>query len=120
MVWVHPNLTQMPEQSDFEDSIRVEERAALRTELTARLDQKGVQLAATGTDAELADLLSAIDAFEAAVEKAGGDLMVDSPDSSEPERPEFVLPHPHDDESVATYTRRVNTATRRLGDSAAR
>jgi hypothetical protein len=105
----------MPEQSDFDDSIRREESAALHEELLARLDQKGVQAAEGASDAELADLLSAIDEFEAAVEKAGGDLMVDSPDSSEPERPEFVLPHPHDDESVATYTRRVRTATARLG-----
>ena len=66
----------------------------------------------------MADLLSAIDEFEAAVERAGGDPMVDSPDSSEPERPEFVLPHPHDDESVATYIRRVNSAIERLGPMA--
>ena len=104
----------MVEQSDFDDSIRRQERTALRTEMMARLDQKAVHLRAQGTDAELADLLSAIDAFEAAVEKAGGDTMVDSPDSSEPESPDFVLPHPHDDESVATYIRRVNTATSQL------
>jgi hypothetical protein len=106
----------MPQESDFDDSIRREERSALHTELIARLDQKGVSLSAKGTDAELADLLSAIDAFETAVENAGGDLMVDSPDSSEPERPEFVLPHPHDGESVATYTKRVIASTGRLGD----
>ncbi len=105
----------MPELSDFDDSIRQEERASLHSELLSRLDQKGVHLDARGTDAEVADLLSAIDEFEAAVEKAGGDLMVDSPDSSEPERPEWVLPHPHDDESVAVYTGRVQRATTRLG-----
>lgn len=105
----------MPEESDFDDSIRREERASLHEELIARLDQKGVQAVENASDSDLADLLSAIDDFEAAVERAGGDLMVDSPDSSEPERPEFVLPHPHDDESVATYTRRIKTATSRLG-----
>lgn len=104
----------MVEQSDFDDSIRRQERTDLRTEMMARLDQKAVHLSAEGTDAELADLLSAIDAFEAAVEKAGGDTMVDSPDSSEPERPDFVLPHPHDDESMATYIQRVNSAASRL------
>jgi hypothetical protein len=115
MVWLYPNPTTMPEQSDFDDSIRREERASLHTEMIARLDQKGVrELSGSASDADLADLLSAIDAFEAAVEKAGGDLMVDSPDSSEPERPEFVLPHPHDDEAVATYTQRINSATARL------
>jgi hypothetical protein len=118
MVWPYPNPRQMPEESDFDDSIRREERAALHSELIARLDQKGVHLAAKGSDADLADLLSAIDDFENAVEKAGGDLMLDSPDSSEPERPEWVLPHPHDGESVATYTKRVNSATERLGPMA--
>ncbi|MDQ6738239.1 MAG: hypothetical protein M3Z30_11150 [Gemmatimonadota bacterium] len=107
----------MPELSDFDDSIRREERASLHTELLARLDQKGVHIERNGTDAEIADLLSAIDAFEAAVENAGGDLMVDSPDSSEPERPEWVFPHPHDDESVAVYTGRVLRATERLGEN---
>lgn len=97
--------------------MRREELTSLRSELISRLDQKGVQLSATGTDAELADLLSAIDEFEAAVENAGGDLMVDSPDSSEPERPEWVLPHPHDDETVAAYTGRVTRATAQLGNA---
>ena len=104
----------MPEQSEFDDSIRREERASLHSELLARLDQKGVMLTAKGSDAEMADLLSAIDGFESAVELSGGDTMVDSPDSSEPERPEWVLPHPHGDESVATYTKRVNSAAERL------
>lgn len=105
----------MLEDSDFEDSIRREERSSLRSELLARLEQKGVQLMAHASDAELADLLSAIDNFESAVERAGGDLMVDSPDSSEPERPEWVLPHPHDDESVAIYIKRVVFATECVG-----
>lgn len=109
----------MPELSDFDDSIRREERTALHSELLARLDQKGVRLSATGSDAELADLLTAIDVFEAAVENAGGDLMVDSPDSSEPERPEWVLPHPREDESVAAYTERVNHAITRVGEQGA-
>ena len=105
----------MPELSEFDDSIRQDERASLHTELLARLEQKGVHILPRGTDAEIADLLTAIDAFEAAVENAGGDLMVDTPDSSEPERPEWVLPHPHDDESISVYTGRVARATERLG-----
>ncbi|MEO7217090.1 MAG: hypothetical protein ABI026_02775 [Gemmatimonadaceae bacterium] len=108
----------MPEQSEFDDSIRREERASLHSELLARLEQKGVRLDAKGSDAEVADLLSAIDNFDGAVELSGGDTMVDSPDSSEPERPEWVLPHPRDDESVASYTMRVNSAAERLKASA--
>jgi len=104
----------MAEQSDFDDSIRREEREALHSELLARAAQKGLILPDDAPTDQLADLLSEIDRFEAAVEKAGGDLFVDSLDSSQPERPEFVLPHIHDDESLAVYTARVRTATARL------
>ncbi|HEV2642113.1 MAG TPA: hypothetical protein VGT98_05380 [Candidatus Elarobacter sp.] len=108
----------MVEQSDFDDSIRREERVALHSELLARAAQKGLTLPENSRTDQLADLLSEIDRFETAVERAGGDLMVDSPDSSEPERPEFVLPHMHDNESLAVYIDRVRTATERLGPMA--
>ncbi|MEO7102934.1 MAG: hypothetical protein ABI311_05960 [Gemmatimonadaceae bacterium] len=104
----------MPEQSDFDDSIRREERKSLNAELLTRLEQKGVPIRTRATESDLADLLSAIGAFESAVEAAGGDLMIDTPSSSEPERPEWVLPHPSDDESVSVYTRRVNAAIDRV------
>jgi len=105
----------MTGSSSFDNSIRQEERSSLHTELLRRLQQHGVTLAVRNADdAALADLLSAIDAFEAAVDAAGGDLFVDSLDSSEPERPDFVLPHPADDERIEGYMRRVTDATRRL------
>lgn len=109
----------MAEQSDFDDSIRDQERSALHTEMIARLHQKGLLIDAdSAPDASIADLLSAIDQFEAAVVKAGGDLYVDSLDSSQPEREEWVLPRMRDDESVAAYTRRVRAAAERLGGTA--
>lgn len=108
----------MPEESDFDDSIRREERTALHNELLARLEQKGVRIHARSTESDLADLLSAIGAFESAVQMAGGDIMIDTPASSEPERPEWVLPHPNDDESVRVYTTRVNAAAGRVRSAA--
>ena len=105
----------MAEQADFNDSIRDQEREALHEELVARLHQKGLTIGGDAPDADLADLLSAIEQFEAAVVKAGGDLFVDSLQSSQPERPEWVLPHMRDDETVRGYTRRVNEATEKLG-----
>lgn len=107
----------MAEQSDFNDSIRRDERAALRSEMIARLHQKGLMMTGDNdaSDSDLADLLSAIEQFEHAVEKAGGDLFVDSLQSSQPERPDFVLPHMRDGESVSGYTLRVRAATERLG-----
>lgn len=113
-----PDLT--PDPGAFDTPIRRAQSEALHQELMSRLRQHGVTAFGDGeNDAMLADLLSAIDAFEAAVAHAGGDLFVDSPDSSEPERPEFVLPHPHEDERAHTYLRRVREATervRRMGD----
>ena len=101
--------------SDFDTPIRHHERAALHEELLNRLRQHGIFEFGDGEpDAALADLLSAIDQFESAVELAGGDLFVDSPDSSEPERPDFVLPHPHQDERAHSYLRRVREATARV------
>lgn len=105
----------MAEQAEFNDSIREQEREALHEELVSRLHQKGLMLSGDAPDADLADLLSAIEQFEAAVEKAGGDLFVDSLQSSQPERPEWVLPHMRDDETVRDYTNRVNEAAARLG-----
>jgi hypothetical protein len=105
----------MAEQSDFDNAIREQERAVLHQEMVARLHQKGLMIPGDAPTDDLADLLSAIDQFETAVEKAGGDLFVDSPTSSQPERPEFVLPHMTDDESIPAYTRRVQSATERLG-----
>lgn len=105
----------MPEQADFNDSIREQEREALHDELVSRLHQKGLMISGEAPDADLADLLSSIDQFEAAVVNAGGDLFVDSLQSSQPERPEWVLPHMRDDESVRGYIKRVNAATEKLG-----
>ena len=44
------------------------------------------------TDEEVADLLDAIERFEAAVEAKGGDLFVNRIGASEPENPAFVPP----------------------------
>ena len=105
----------MTDPSPFNTPIRREEDVALCQKLVSRLRQHGITLELdTVMAGELADLLTAVDDFEDAVERAGGDLFVDSPDSSEPERPDLVLPHPHMHERVDTYTKRVIEATRRL------
>lgn len=104
----------MTDPSAFNTPIRREEATALHTELVSRLYQRGVRVNDSAPTDQLADLLSALDDFEAAVQQAGGDLFVNAPDSSEPERPEFVVPHPHDDEAVKTYIKRVRAAAERV------
>jgi hypothetical protein len=59
----------------------------------------------------LADLLSAVERFEAVVEAHGGDLMVDDLNSSQPDDSHFVLPRRASNESIRAYINRVSDAT---------
>jgi hypothetical protein len=104
----------MTDPSMYNTSIRREEATSLHLELVSRLYQRGLRVDDTAPSDQLADLLSAVDEFDTAVKDAGGDLFVNTPYSSEPERPEFVVPHLHDDESVKTYIKRVRDATERV------
>ena len=83
-------------------------------EITGRLFQKGIDVSSDEDPALLADLLTAVEKFEAAVEGRGGDLMVNSPDSSDPQNPEFVVPAQKTDEKLEGYIRRINDAADEL------
>ena len=102
------------EQQEILDPHRREERDAARVELTGRLRQKGALLTGGETTAQLDDLLSAVDRFEAAVIGRGGDLMVNTPTSSPPEDPEFVIPVREPGEDVDMYAGRIIAAAARL------
>ena len=107
---------QMPEdqRSDLNDMLdphRREEIAGAAVEVAGRLMQKGVEISADEDPAELADLLSAVERFEAAVINRGGDPMVNMPTSKDPQDPAFVLPERRADESVRDYTRHINEAS---------
>src|SRR5467141_1077940 len=67
-----------------------EDRAA--TEVADRLRQRGVAVTGAERSDDLADLLSAVERFEKAVEAHGGDLMVDDLKSPQPDDRHFVLP----------------------------
>jgi broad specificity phosphatase PhoE len=79
-------------------------------EVADRLRRRGIPLSGDEKPEDLADLLSAVESFEAAVESRGGDLMVDDLQGSEPDDPHFVLPLRAADESVRDYTTRINEA----------
>jgi hypothetical protein len=96
------------------DPHREEEREAAAMELSGRLAQKGIEVGSDEDPAQLADLLSAVEEFERAVEKAGGDLFVNSPESSEPQDSRFVLPRRRDDEPLPRYRERVLAAAKEL------
>jgi len=85
-------------------------------EVADRLRRRGLSLGGDERPEDLADLLAAVEAFEAAVEARGGDLMVDDLQSSQPDDPHFVLPPRAAEESVRDYTARINEATGRVRD----
>jgi hypothetical protein len=89
---------------------RVEEERHARQEAEYRLSERGIRVDPTDSDEEVADLLEAIERFEAGVESKGGDLFVNRIGSSEPEDPAFVPPTRGEGESATEYRRRIETA----------
>lgn len=102
------------QRSEMLDPHRREERTSAATEITGRLHQKGVDANADEDPALLADLLTAVERFESAVEAQGGDLMVNSPRSRDPQNPEFVIPAKKADDDIEGYIRRINDAASNL------
>ena len=102
------------EQQEDLDPHRREEREGASLELSGRIRQKGVLLTGRETSAQLDDLMTAIDRFEAAVIARGGDLFVNSPSSDQPESPDFVVPLRMPGEDAEAYAARINAAAERL------
>jgi hypothetical protein len=101
------------EQRDLNPN-RLEEERHARQEAEFRLSERGINVEPADGDEEVADLLDAIERFEAAVESKGGDLFVNRIGSSEPEDPAFVPPQRSDGESATDYRRRIEGATESL------
>lgn len=97
------------------DASNDREMQRVREEVTARLDSRGVRTSAADSSEELAQLLEAVEAFEEAVERHGGDLMVDEPvaggKAPQPDDILFVLPARRDGEKGAAYVARIDEAT---------
>jgi hypothetical protein len=96
------------------DPHRGEEQAAVAAEVAARLRDRGVTVTGAERPEDLADLLSAVERFEAAVEAHGGDLMVDDLKSSEPDDEHFVVPRRDHGEAIRAYIGRIDDAAARL------
>ena len=102
-------------ETTVDNPLRDEERQRARDELEARLRHRGAALDGTESDSEVLTIANAVDAFERAVMQSGGDLMVDTPESSRPDNPEYVLPQRRADESATEYARRIQEAVERIG-----
>jgi|SRR5690348_3280763 hypothetical protein len=96
------------------DDEEATERAAAVTEVAARLRSRGITVTGAERPEDLADLLSAVERFEATVEGRGGDLMVDDLKSVQPDDRHFVVPRRAHGEAVRTYIARIDEATARL------
>jgi hypothetical protein len=88
-----------------------DEEAGVAAEVTDRLRRRGITVTGSEKPDVLADLLSAVERFEAAVEAHGGDLMVDDLKSVQPDDRHFVLPRRAAGESVRAYIGRIDAAT---------
>lgn len=99
---------------------RVEEQNRARMEVVDRLRDRGIPVEPSDGDVEIADLLDAVERFEAVVEGQGGDLFVNQIGSAEPQNQAFVLPVRERDENASEYRAKVIEATRvlRRGDRA--
>jgi len=87
-----------------------DERAGVAAEVADRLRRRGVLVTGAESSDDLAELLSAVERFEAAVEAHGGDLMVDDLKSSQPDDRHFVLPRRGHGESLRGYIARIDEA----------
>ena len=87
------------------------ERADVAAEISDRLRSRGVALTGAERPDDLADLLSAVERFEKAVEAHGGDLMVDDLKSPKPDDRHFVLPRRAHGDTIRAYVVRIDEAT---------
>src|SRR5262245_20743579 len=79
-----------------------------------RLRQRGVSLTGKESDDELMSLLDAVEEFELAVERRGGDLMMDEPPEGQTPQPDdvhFALPRRHERELASDYLVRILART---------
>lgn len=96
------------------DPGREEERRSVSSSVAATLRVRGVDLTGDESSEQLVEMLDAVERFEAAVSEAGGDRMINDPDSSNPQEEAFVLPRRSADESPYDYAERVQRAARRI------
>jgi hypothetical protein len=100
-------------ERDLNRHRRDDQRRAV-AEAVVRLRSRAIDVGEDERAEDVVRLLEAVEAFERAVQARGGDLMVNTPPSSRPENPNFVLPRRRDDETMRDFIERVRRATDRL------
>ncbi len=114
-------MTRDPSNQSSDSS--ADDRKRIGEEIASRLRHQGVELTGKESSVELADLEDAVENFERAVERAGGDLMVDEPVASgkpiAPDDAAFVLPARHAAEAAVAYIKRIHDAAMHAGTKGA-
>lgn len=111
-------MEEVPWRDSLEDDVhpaREPERERIRDDLDAKLAHRGILTDGTESDDQLANLMDAVELFEAAVARLGGDSFLNTPGGSQPEDARFVAPVRHADERVEGYMTRLREATEALG-----
>ena len=91
--------------------------ARVTRELSDRLRARGVDVLSADLPEDVVQMLEGVEAFEAAVESRGGDLMMDEPPAGragEPDDVHFGLPARHAGEAAKEYLARLAEATARV------
>ena len=91
-------------------NVQAEEIARVNVQGAERLRRRGIDVSEHEDPEAMADLLEAVERFEALVEARGGDLMVDDLSSDEPDDPHLVLPAREPREPVQEYIDRIEAA----------
>jgi hypothetical protein len=95
---------------------RDSERDRVYASVAATLRARGVDLTGDESSDELAEILSSVEQFEAAVSALGGDRMVNDRYSSQPDDPSLVIPPRAADETPRRYAERLTRMATRLND----
>ena len=98
--------------------MRDEEARRVAENVAGQLRQRGVDVRDDDSESDLGMLLTAAQHFAKAVAANGGDSFTNTPESTEPDDPEFVMPRRGDDESAVEYARRIETQAQALRDRA--
>jgi len=96
------------------DRVQARDEARAAETIRGQLLERRVLLDGDESPEQLADLLTVVQRFEAAVAAVGGDSMNNAPDSRHPDDRRLVLPARRDDESAVRYAARVKSAAERL------
>ncbi|MEJ7812748.1 MAG: hypothetical protein WKG32_20205 [Gemmatimonadaceae bacterium] len=100
-----------PSDETGADPGREADEARATANIASRLRDRDIKISGRDDGEELTDLLTAVEEFESAVARHGGDNMVNTLASVDPQDAAFVLPVRNADESVRAYTTRVRART---------